>query len=91
MSDTPGQPVQPGLLPWVQFRQDLLAARETRRKAAIEAVRRFVDAHPGFERLPRRRARIRARLQFREDLLSARFEFRRAALQSIGRLTSTNA
>ena len=28
--------------PWVQFRENMLTARETRRKATIDAVRRFV-------------------------------------------------
>jgi hypothetical protein len=36
------QQQQPGTLPWVQFRENMLTARETHHKAAINAVRRFV-------------------------------------------------
>ena len=32
---------QPGTLPWVQFRENMLTARESHRKAAIDAVRRL--------------------------------------------------
>jgi hypothetical protein len=79
---------QPGTLPWVQFREDMLTARETRHKAAIDAVRRFVDVHPVVGRIPRVKAVIDARLQLREDLVSARFEFRRAVVRSVGQLVS---
>ena len=43
---------QPGILPWVQFRENMLTARETHLKAGIDAVRRFVDVHPVVSRLP---------------------------------------
>jgi hypothetical protein len=79
---------QPGTLPWLQFREDMLTARETRHKAAIDAVRRFVDAHPVVSRLPRVKAVIDARLQLREDLVSARFQFRRAVVRGLGQLVS---
>ena len=79
---------QPSTLPWVQFRQDMLTARENRRKAAIGAVRRFIDAHPVIGRSPRVKAVIDARLQLREDLVSARFQFHRAVVRSVGQLIS---
>ena len=79
---------QPGTPPWVQFRVDMLTARETRRKAAIDAVRRFVDVHPVVSRLPVVKAVIDARLQLREDLVSARFQFRRALVRGVGQLVS---
>jgi hypothetical protein len=75
-------------LPWVQFREDMLTARETQVKAAISAVRRFVDAHPVVSRLPVAKAVIDARLQLREDLVTARFQFHRAAVRNIGQLIS---
>jgi len=79
---------QPGTLPWVQFRENMLTARETHRKAAIDAVRRFVAVHPVVARLPWVKAVIDARLQLREDLVSARFEFYRAVVRSVGQLVS---
>lgn len=79
---------QPADLPWAQFRQDMLTARETRRKAALDAVRRFADAHPFVSRRPRIKAVIDARLQLREDLVSARFQFRRTVVGNLGRLAS---
>ena len=79
---------QPGTLPWVQFRENMLTAREAQFKAAIGAVRRFVDAHPVVSRLPVAKAAIDARLQLREDLVSARFEFHRAAVRNVGQLIS---
>jgi hypothetical protein len=79
---------QPGTLPWVQFRENILTARETHHKAAIDAVRRFVDVHPVVSRLPRVKAVIGARLQLREDLVSARFQFRRAVVRGVGQLVS---
>ena len=82
------QQQQPGTLPWVQFRENMLTARETHRKAAIDAVRRFVDVHPVVARLPWVKAVIDARLQLREDLVSARFQFRRAVVRSVGQLVS---
>ena len=82
-------PQQPGTLPWVQFRENMLTARETHHKAAIDAVRRFVDVHPVVSRLPRVMAVIDARLQLREDhLVSARFQFRRAVVRGVGQLVS---
>jgi hypothetical protein len=75
-------------LPWVQFRENMLTARETQVKAVIGAVRRFVDAHPVISRLPVAKAVIDARLQLREDLVSARFQFHRAAVRSVGQLIS---
>jgi hypothetical protein len=79
---------QPGTLPWVQFRENMLTARETHHKAAIDAVRRLVDVHPVVSRLPRVKAVIDARLQLREDLVSARFQFRRAVVRGVGQLVS---
>jgi hypothetical protein len=79
---------QPATLPWVQFRENMLTARETQRKAAIDAVRRFVDVHPVVSRLPRFKAVIDARLQLREDLVSARFQFHRAVLRNVNQLVS---
>ena len=79
---------QPITLPWVQFREDMLTAHENRCKAAIGAVRQFVDVHPVIARIPRLKAIIDARLQLREDLLSARFEFRRAVIRGVGQLVS---
>jgi hypothetical protein len=79
---------QPDTRPWVQFRENMLAARETRHKAAIDAARRFVDVHPVVSRLPRVKAVIDARLQLREDLVSARFQFRRAVVRAVGQLVS---
>jgi hypothetical protein len=79
---------QPSTPPWVQFRETMLTARETRRKAAITAVRRFVDVHPVVSRLPRVKAVIDARLQLREDLVSARFQFRRTVVRGVGQLVS---
>jgi hypothetical protein len=79
---------QPATLPWVQFRENMLTARETQVKAAIGAVRRFVDAHPVLSRLPLATAVIDARLQLREDLVSARFQFHRAAVRNLGQLVS---
>jgi hypothetical protein len=79
---------QPGTPPWVQFQENMLSARETRRKAGIDAVRRFVGVHPVVSRLPRVKAVIDARLQLREDLVSARFQFRRAVVRGVGQLVS---
>ena len=62
---------QPNTLPWVEFREDMLTAHENRRKAAIGAVRQFIDVHPVIARIPRLKAAIDARLQLREDLFSA--------------------
>jgi hypothetical protein len=77
---------QPRPLRWAQFRDDMLTAREVRRKAAIDGVRRFVDLHPAISRRPRLKAVIEARLQLREDLVNARFQFRRAVVHSRSRL-----
>jgi hypothetical protein len=79
---------QPSLLPWAQFREDMLTAREVRRKAAIDAVRRFVENNPMINRRPRRKAIVEARLQLREDLVSARFQFRRAVVRSVNQLVA---
>jgi hypothetical protein len=79
---------QPGTPSWVQFRENMLTARETRRKAAIDAVRRFVDVHPVLSRLPLVKAVIDARLQLREDLVTARFQFRRSVVRGMGQLVS---
>jgi hypothetical protein len=78
----------PGTLPWVQFRENMLTARETHRKAVIDAVRRFVDVHPVVSRLPWVKTVIDARLQLREDLVSARFQFHRTVVRSLGQLIS---
>lgn len=80
---------QPSLLPWAQFHEDMLTSREVRRKAAIEAVRRFVDHNPMINRRPRRKAIIEARLQLREDLVSARFQFRRAVVRNVSQLVTS--
>jgi hypothetical protein len=88
-NSTPAIQEQPTLLPWAQFRDDMLTSREVRRKAAIDAVRRFVDSNPMITRHPRRKAVIEARLQLREDLLSARFQFRRAVVRNLNRLLLT--
>jgi hypothetical protein len=82
-------PQQASLLPWAQFREDMLTAREVRRKAAIDAVRRFVDHNPVISRRPRRKAIIEARLQLHEDLVSARFQFRRAVVRSVNQLVAS--
>ena len=79
----------PSLLPWAQFREDMLTSREARRKAAIDAVRRFVDHNPMINRYPRRKAIIEARLQLREDLVSARFQFRRAVVRNVNQLVTS--
>lgn len=86
---TPASQEQPTLLPWAQFRDDMLTSREVRRKAAIDAVRRFVDSNPMISRHPRRKAVIEARLQLREHLLSARFQLRRAVVHNLNRLLLT--
>ena len=86
---TPAIQEQPTLLPWAQFRDDMLTSRELRRKAAIDAVRRFVDSNPMITRHPRRKAIVEARLQLREDLVSARFQFRRAVVRNLNRLLLT--
>lgn len=80
---------QSSLTPWAQFRDEMLTAREVRRKAAIDAVRRFVDLTPAMSRRPRCRAAVEARLQLREDLLTARFRFRRAVVRSVSQLVSS--
>jgi hypothetical protein len=80
---------EPNLLPLARFREDMLTAREVRRKAAIDAVRRFVDDNPMISRRPRRKAIIEARLQLHEDLVSARFQFRRAVVRSINQLVAS--
>ena len=77
------------LLPWARFHEEMLTAREVRRKAAIDAVRRFVDQNPIISRHPRRKAIIEARLQLREDLVSARFQFRRAVVRNINQLVAS--
>jgi hypothetical protein len=82
------QQQQPGTLPWVQFRENMLTARETYLTAAIDAVRQFVDVHPVVSRLPWVKAVIDARLQLHEDLVSAGFQFRRAVVRSVGQLVS---
>jgi hypothetical protein len=79
----------PSTLPWAQFRGQLLTAREARRKAVIESVRRFVEHNPRLARHPRRRAVIEARLQLREELITARFAFRRAVVHSVSQLVSS--
>jgi hypothetical protein len=86
---TPAIQEQPSLLPWAQFRDDMLTSREARRKAAIDAVRRFVNSNPMISRRPRRKAIIEARLQLCEDLVSARFQFRRAVVRNLNRLVLT--
>ena len=73
---------------WAQFRDEMLTARETRRKEAINAVRRFVDLNPMISQRPRCRAVVEARLQLREDLISARFHFRRAVVRNVSELVS---
>jgi len=88
MSETEPLLEQPAVLPWVQFREDVLTARELRLKSAIAAVRRLIEAHPLVRRRPGRATRIQARLQLREDLITARFQFRRDILRSLSRLTS---
>ena len=88
MTEIKQQQQRPSTLPWVQFREDILTARETQLKAAIDAVRRFVDVHPVVSRLPWVKTVIDARLQLREDLISARFQFRRAVVRSVGQLVS---
>jgi hypothetical protein len=80
---------QPSTLPWVRFREDVLTAREECHKAAINAVRRFVDVHPIISRRPRLKAIVEARLQLREDLISARFQLRRAVVHSVGQLITS--
>jgi len=80
---------QPSLLPWAQFRDDMLTSREVRRKATIDAVRRFVNSNPMISRRPQCKAVIEARLQLREDLVSARFQFRRAVVRNLNRLVLT--
>jgi hypothetical protein len=79
---------QQATLPWVQFRENMLTARETQVKAVLGAVRRFVDAHPVLSRLPVAKAVIDARLQLREDLVAARFQFHRAVVRNVGQLIS---
>jgi hypothetical protein len=79
---------QSGTLPWVQFRENMLTARETQVKAVIGAVRRFVDSHPVVRRLPVAKAVIDARLQLREDLVSAGFQFHRAVVRNVGQFIS---
>jgi hypothetical protein len=86
---TPAIQEQPGLLPWAQFREDMLTSREVLRKAVIDGVRLFVNSNPMISRRPRRKAVIEARLQLREDLLSARFQFRRAMVRNLNRLVLT--
>ena len=86
---TPEVEGQASTLPWAQFREDVLTSREVRRKAAIDAVRRFVDHNPVISRRPRCKAIIEARLQLREDLVSARFQFRRALVLSVSQLASS--
>ena len=66
----------------------MLRSREVRRRAAIDAVRRFVDHHPIINRPPRHKALIEARLQLREDLVSARFQFRRAVVRNVSQLVT---
>ena len=80
---------EPRLLPWAKFRDDMLTSRELRRKATIEAIRRFANSNPIISRHPRRKAVIEARLQLREDLVSARFQFRRAVVHNVNRLLLT--
>jgi hypothetical protein len=82
------QKQQPSTLPWVQFRENMLTARETHLKASIDAVRRFVDVNPVISRLPWVKTVIDARLQLREDLVSARFQFGRAVVRNVGQLVS---
>jgi hypothetical protein len=88
-ASTPAIEEQPSLLPWAQFRDDMLMSREVRRKAAIDAVRRFVSSNPMISQRPLRKAVIEARLQLREDLVSARFQFRRAVVRNLNRLVLT--
>jgi hypothetical protein len=86
---TPAIQEHPSLLPWAQFRDDMLTSREVLCKATIDAVRRFINSNPMISRRPRRKAVIEARLQLHEDLVSARFQFRRAVVRNLNRLVLT--
>lgn len=79
---------QPALPRWAQFWDDVLTAREVRRKSAIDAVRRFVELNPLISDRSRRKAVIEARLQLAEELVSARIEFRRAVVRSAAQVAA---
>jgi hypothetical protein len=71
---------QPDKPHWAQRWDDVLAAREVRRQAALEAIHRFlstvIDSH---------KMRIEARLQLARDLTAARFAFRRSLVRNAAR------
>ena len=77
---------QLGSVPWVQFREEMITSREVRRKAVLDALRRFVEANPRINERPLLKAVFEARLQLREDLSSARFQFRRTVVHNLTRL-----
>ncbi|MGV0594968.1 hypothetical protein [Mycolicibacterium porcinum] len=76
----------PGIVPWAQFRDEMLTSREVRRKAVLDALRRFVEANPTINQRPRLKAVLEARLQLREDLVTARFQFRRTVVHNLSQL-----
>jgi hypothetical protein len=85
MTETPHQ----NLPRWAVFADEILTAAEVRRRAAIAAVRRFVDEiHPVVSDRSRCKTVIDSRLDLAEDLTAARILFRRSVVHSVGQLVT---
>ncbi len=74
---------------WAELSDDVLESAESGRKAAIEAVRKFVDeVTPALADQSRRKTVIDAALNMAEELLTARTEFMRSVVRSAGQTLS---
>jgi hypothetical protein len=74
---------------WADLSDDVLESVETGRKAAIEAVRKFVDeVTPVITDQSRRKTVIDAALDLAEELVTARIEFLRSVVRSAGQTLS---
>ncbi|AFM18010.1 hypothetical protein Mycch_3263 [Mycolicibacterium chubuense NBB4] len=74
---------------WAGLSDDVLESVETGRKAAIEAIREFVDeVTPVAADQSRRKTVIDAALELAEELMTARIEFLRSVVRSAGQTLS---
>lgn len=81
MTETPHK-TAPG---WAELSDDVLESVEVGRKAAIEAVRKFVDdITPVIAEQSRRKTVIDAALNLAEELGTARIELLRSVVRSAG-------
>jgi len=74
---------------WAGLSDDVLESVETGRKAAIEAVRKFVDeVTPVITDQSRRKTVIDAALDLAEELVTTRIEFLRSVVRRAGQTLS---